>query len=249
MINVVITSGGTSEPIDRVRKITNSSTGRLGANIANKLIQREDIGKIFYITTKKAIKPQIGVLVISGLSKKLEIIEIETTLELKKAVENVLLNNKVDYFIHAMAVSDYYVDYVSTSSKLANELKDSTNFEETLKNPINKLEKTEKISSYEDNLIVVLKQTPKIIGLIKEISPNTHLFGFKLLDSVSEEYLIEVASKLRDKNNCDYVIANDLENIRSGNHRALIIDKFGNIETEENKDNIATNIANKIREV
>ena len=45
MINVVITSGGTSEPIDRVRKITNSSTGRLGANIANKLIQREDIGK------------------------------------------------------------------------------------------------------------------------------------------------------------------------------------------------------------
>ncbi|WP_286077161.1 phosphopantothenoylcysteine decarboxylase [Thomasclavelia cocleata] len=249
MINVVITSGGTSEPIDRVRKITNSSTGRLGANIANKLIQREDIGKIFYITTKKAIKPQIGVLVISGLSKKLEIIEIETTLELKKAVENVLLNNKVDYFIHAMAVSDYYVDYVSTSSKLANELKDSTNFEETLKNPINKLEKTEKISSYEDNLIVVLKQTPKIIGLIKEISPNTHLFGFKLLDSVSEEYLIEVASKLRDKNNCDYVIANDLENIRSGNHRALIIDKFGNIEIEENKDNIAINIANKIREV
>ena len=58
-----------------------------------------------------------------------------------------------------------------------------------------------------------------------------------------------MASKLRDKNNCDYVIANDLENIRSGNHRALIIDKFGNIEIEENKDNIATNIANKIREV
>ena len=29
MINVVITSGGTSEPIDRVRKITNSSTGGL----------------------------------------------------------------------------------------------------------------------------------------------------------------------------------------------------------------------------
>ena len=252
MINVVITSGGTSEPIDRVRKITNSSTGRLGANIANKLIQREDIGKIFYITTKKAIKTADRTIKTTkkvGLSKKLEIIEIETTLELKKAVENVLLNNKVDYFIHAMAVSDYYVDYVSTSSKLANELKDSTNFEETLKNPINKLEKTEKISSYEDNLIVVLKQTPKIIGLIKEISPNTHLFGFKLLDSVSEEYLIEVASKLRDKNNCDYVIANDLENIRSGNHRALIIDKFGNIEIEENKDNIAINIANKIREV
>lgn len=246
MINIVITAGGTSEPIDKVRKITNSSTGRLGSIIANKLIQRKDIGKIFYITTKKAIKPQIGALTLAGLCEKLEIIEIETTMQLKEAVEKVLLNNKIDYFIHAMAVSDYYVDYVSTANIIANELKDSNDFEETLKNPINKLDKTNKISSYEDNLVVVLKQTPKIIGLIKELSPNTHLFGFKLLDDVGKEYLIEIASKLRDKNNCDYVIANDLKDIRNGNHKAFIIDKAENIEEVEGKENIATNIIKKI---
>lgn len=246
MINIVITAGGTSEPIDKVRKITNSSTGRLGSIIANKLIQRKDIGKIFYITTKKAIKPQIGALTLAGLCEKLEIIEIETTMQLKEAVEKVILNNEIDYFIHAMAVSDYYVDYVSTANIIANELKDSNDFEETLKNPINKLDKTNKISSYEDNLIVVLKQTPKIIGLIKELSPNTHLFGFKLLDDVSKEYLIEIASKLRDKNNCDYVIANDLKDIRNGNHKAFIIDKAGSIEEIEGKENIATNIIKKI---
>lgn len=246
MINIVITAGGTSEPIDKVRKITNSSTGRLGSIIANKLIQRKDIEKIFYITTKKAIKPQIGALTLAGLCEKLEIIEIETTMQLKEAVEKVLLNNKIDYFIHAMAVSDYYVDYVSTANIIANELKDSNDFEETLKNPINKLDKTNKISSYEDNLVVVLKQTPKIIGLIKELSPNTHLFGFKLLDDVGKEYLIEIASKLRDKNNCDYVIANDLKDIRNGNHKAFIIDKAENIEEVEGKENIATNIIKKI---
>lgn len=246
MINIVITAGGTSEPIDKVRKITNSSTGRLGSIIANKLIQRKDIGKIFYITTKKAIKPQIGALTLAGLCEKLEIIEIETTMQLKETVEKVLLNNKIDYFIHAMAVSDYYVDYVSTANIIANELKDSNDFEETLKNPINKLDKTNKISSYEDNLVIVLKQTPKIIGFIKELSPNTHLFGFKLLDDVGKEYLIEIASKLRDKNNCDYVIANDLKDIRNGNHKAFIIDKAGNIEEVEGKENIATNIIKKI---
>lgn len=246
MINIVITAGGTSEPIDKVRKITNSSTGRLGSIIANKLIQRKDIEKIFYITTKKAIKPQIGALTLAGLCEKLEIIEIETTMQLKETVEKVLLNNKIDYFIHAMAVSDYYVDYVSTANIIANELKDSNDFEETLKNPINKLDKTNKISSYEDNLVIVLKQTPKIIGLIKELSPNTHLFGFKLLDDVGKEYLIEIASKLRDKNNCDYVIANDLKDIRNGNHKAFIIDKAGNIEEVEGKENIATNIIKKI---
>ena len=37
MINVVITSGGTSERIDNVRKITNSSSGKLGSVISDKL--------------------------------------------------------------------------------------------------------------------------------------------------------------------------------------------------------------------
>ena len=34
-MKVVITAGGTSEKIDNVRKITNSSTGKLGLCIAN----------------------------------------------------------------------------------------------------------------------------------------------------------------------------------------------------------------------
>ena len=32
--NILITSGGTSEPIDRIRSITNTSTGTLGSLIA-----------------------------------------------------------------------------------------------------------------------------------------------------------------------------------------------------------------------
>ena len=66
-----------------------------------------------------------------------------------------------------MAVSDYYVDYVSTAELLNKALKGTEDFVETLKNPQNKLEKQNKISSNQDNLVVMLRQTPKIINMIK----------------------------------------------------------------------------------
>lgn len=244
MLNIVITAGGTSEPIDNVRKITNSSTGKLGAVIAEELLKREDVGKIFYIKAKKAMTPPLGVYVVNE-NKKLEIIEIESTFDLKAAVEKVLMENKINYFIHSMAVSDYYVDYVSTAELLNEALKGTEDFVEALKNPQNKLEKQNKISSNQDNLVVMLRQTPKIINMIKKISPATHLFGFKLLDGVSEEELINVATKLKEKNNCDYVIANDLAKIREGNHEALIIGN--NIEKAYGKKDIAKKISERIQ--
>ena len=238
-MNVVITSGGTSEYIDKVRKITNSGTGKLGSIIANVLSQRNDIDEIYYICTPKSIRPK--------LSTKINIIEIIDTNSLKKTAEKLLNEIKIDWFIHSMAVSDYYVDYVSTTNLLTQEIKNNFDIENVIKNPVNKLDNSKKISSNEDNLIVVLKQTPKIINLIKQISPNTHLIGFKLLDNVSKEYLIEIAKKLRDKNNCDYVIANDLQNIKNGNHKALLIDKLNNIKELNGKENIAKEISSIVK--
>ena len=56
MKKIIITAGGTSERIDNVRKITNSSSGKLGTIIVNHLLQenkdksnKEISGKIFFI--------------------------------------------------------------------------------------------------------------------------------------------------------------------------------------------------------
>ena len=106
--------------------------------------------------------------------------------------------------------------------------------------------KGNKISSQEKNVVVVLKPTPKIISLVKDISPSTYLVGFKLLDGVQKEYLIEVAKNLRDKNKCDLVIANDLETIRKGKHLAYLIDKKDNIEKANGKEEIAKKLVKKI---
>lgn len=236
-LNILITAGGTSEYIDAVRKITNSSSGKLGSIIANEFSQKNNINKIFYICTPKSIKPNMSLILQNGIDFKLY--EITTTMELKEVIEDVLKNEKIDYFIHSMAISDYYVDYVSTASLLSKNLKESNNYEETLKKPIYKLDNSSKLSSNEDNLILVLKQTPKIIKMIKEISPNTHLIGFKLLENVKENELIEVGYNLLLKNNCDYVLANDLKNITNNKHIGFLIDKNKNYKRLETKEEIA----------
>lgn len=229
---VVITAGGTSEYIDKVRKITNSGTGKLGSIIADEFGNRDDITRIFYIHTPKAFLPK---------TEKAICIQVTDTNSVKDAVEKVLTENKVDVFIHTMAISDYYVDYVSTMEMLSEEMK-NRNVLDTFKNPTSKLDNSSKLSSSEDNLVVVLKQTPKIIGLIKKLSPATKLIGFKLLENVTKEHLFEVAKRLMEKNDCDAVVANDLKDIKNGNHKAFFIFNDGKEIEMNGKEEIAKTI-------
>ena len=221
MKKYVITSGGISEKIDNVRKITNSSSGKLGMTIANHLLESKSDLTIYYVCSKNALRPS---------NKRVKIIEVVGTLDLKDKVESLLRNEKIDYFIHTMAVADYMVDYVTTVDKMKKSFLNNSDME---------VIKDTKISSYENNLVLVLKPTPKIISLIKKKSPLTYLVGFKLLDGVSKKELIEVAKRLRDKNRCDLVVANDLEDIRNKEHKAYIIDKEDKIVEASDKEDIA----------
>ena len=143
-----------------------------------------------------------------------------------------------------MAVSDYMTDYVTTIERIKESIKEYDDIDEAFKN-IDVIGGS-KISSYEDNLVIVLKPTPKIISIIKNLSPSTYLVGFKLLDGVSKEELIEVAKRLRNKNNCDLVVANDLSNIRNGDHIGYIIDKANVIEEAHGKDDISKKLIRKM---
>ena len=234
MKNIVITAGGTSERIDNVRKITNYSSGKTGMTIANEFLKKEDT-YIYYICTKGAFRPD---------DERVKIIEIESTMELKDAVENVLTTESIDCFVHSMAVSDYMKDYATTIDRIKFTIEHNDDIDEAFRH-IEVIEGN-KLSSNENSLVIVLKPTPKIISLIKKLSPKTFLVGFKLLDGVSKEELIDVASKLRDKNNCDLVVANDLSTIRDGNHTAYIIDKEDNILEASGKEDIAKKLVRRI---
>lgn len=235
MKKIVITAGGTSEKIDNVRKITNSSSGKSGMTIANYLLEECDEILIYYVCSKNSLKPS---------DDRVKVIEVGGTIDLKDTIENLLVNEHIDYFIHSMAVSDYMTDYVTTMERIKESVKRSDNIDEAFTNI--EVIGGSKISSYEDNLVIVLKPTPKIISIIKNLSPSTYLVGFKLLDGVSKKELIEVAKKLRDKNRCDLVVANDLSTIRNGEHIAFIIDKNDEIEESYGKNDIAKRLVRKI---
>lgn len=235
MKKIIITAGGTSEKIDNVRKITNSSSGKLGMTIANHLLQENNDIIIYYVCSKSSLKPT---------DERVKIIEIDGTTDLKNNIEKLLVNEHIDYFIHSMAVSDYMTDYVTTVERIKESIKENNDIDEVFKNI--EVVGGNKISSYEDNLVIVLKPTPKIISIIKNLSPSTYLVGFKLLDGVSKEELIEVAKRLRNKNKCDLVVANDLDTIRNGEHIGYIIDKNNKIEEAYGKDDIAKKLVRRI---
>lgn len=210
MYNIIVTSGGTEERIDEVRKITNNATGRLGSIIAEKLLEKNNIN-IFYVCSRTAVKPKENA--------KLEVIETDGVIGLKQEIENLLKNNKIDFFIHTMAVSDYMVDYVESNGK--------------------KIDTSKKISSSEENLIIKLKRAPKIISCIKEISPETKLIGFKLLNQVSENELLRVSQNLLQNNRCELVIGNDSKSFVNGRHEAIFVSSEGIIDRAETKEEIA----------
>ena len=68
----------------------------------------------------------------------------------------------------------------------------------------------------------------------------------KLLDNVSEEDLINTAIKLKEKNNCNLTVANDLENIRKGNHKAFIIKPSNDYIIASGKEDIAEKLIGEL---
>ena len=215
MKNIVVTAGGTSEYIDTVRKITNSGTGKLGAEIADRLA---DDYHVIYIHTKGSVIPNV-------FEHDIEVIEVVNVAETKQAIEDVFNTREIDWFIHTMAVSDYSVDYVSSATKLYNHLSKNGLTVENIVHNTDIYDVGEKISSKEDDIVIKLRKTPKIINMVKKVSPKTHLIGFKLLTDVSREDLISAARKLQDDNQADYVVANDLKTIREGYHEAYLVNK------------------------
>lgn len=245
--NIIVTAGPTNERIDSVMKITNMSTGSLGAQIAEEVLEEDELESLYYISPKLAYKPKIE-------SEKLQLLTTESTLDLLNQIKKLLTTTRIDAIVHSAAVGDYYGEYTITGELLAREIASKLQNKKIAQEEIEKIvldiikhptvltDNTTKISSYEKNLMIKLGLTPKIISHIKEISPTTTLIGFKLLDGVKKEELLRVAENLRIKNKADYIVANDLSKIGGGKHPATIISETGIYEECNTKKEIATTI-------
>lgn len=215
---VVITSGGTVESIDSVRSIRNTSSGKLGAAIADAISAKwgADVD-IIYMANRFAAKPTVAH----------SWVETSSVLDLQAKVADILENRTVDIFIHAMAVADYTVTGLETETEFI--------AQEDLMHS--------KLSSDNEQVKVVLTKAPKIISMIKKLQPKVYLVGFKLLNEVTEDHLFDVGFNLLRKNRCNLVIANDLAEIRRGEHGGLFIYPEKKYEKKQGKQAIAQYLA------
>lgn len=243
-MNIIVTAGGTSERIDNVRSITNCATGRLGSLIAREFLRRlpEKKNKLYYISSANAAVPDKN-------DSRVQIIPVTGTDELQWQMKKLLTEKQISVAVHSMAVSDYKTCRVTTVKKLAGEIAAKSNSlceahlidageieQSILESGIN----TEtKISSEIEHPVLILEKTPKVINMIKTISPKTVLVGFKLLSGISHEVLIETAYQLLLKNKCDFVLANDTDSMKNGGHEGFLVDEYRNVTALSGKDAIA----------
>ncbi|MDR2133228.1 MAG: phosphopantothenate--cysteine ligase [Clostridiales Family XIII bacterium] len=252
-MNILITAGGTGEKIDRVRSITNMSTGRLSRVVAETLAASDETERILYVCGERAVRPNC---------EKAEILPIGSAAELAETVAALCRNRRVDAIVHAMAVGDYTVRAVSTRDALVESAlsrlgapgapkpaEDVASARSLLRDALASAEafpRDGKIPSDVEDLVIFLQRTPKIISTLRDLAPGAVIVGFKLLDGVTEAQLIDTAHALLLRNDCDFVLANDLRKIEGDAHVGHLVGRDGAYVTYNDKEEIARGLAEAI---
>lgn len=184
-IRVLVTAGGTQEPIDTVRVISNLSSGRTGIAIAEYMTEMG-----FDVTLLQA----------HGSAKSNHVTHRDVFLSfasLDEKIKHYLAEENFSYVIHAAAVSDYSVDSIEADGK---------NYQ-----PFD----LKKLSSDVDTMSIHLKRNHKIVDCLKEYSKNKNIkvVAFKLTSHASAEEKKAAVEKLFKNSHADWVVHNDLTDI------------------------------------
>lgn len=223
MKKILITGGPTNEPIDEVMKITNMSTGGTSVALAETFASH-DYEVVAILNNSVKLEPR----------ENLRVVHVETTDDMLNAIEAEARHDDIDAIIHAAAVGDYKADYTFLLEDMADEIyanigtiKSADDILKILQDPNCKIDNSSKISSYQANLTVKLGLTTKIISKLRFWFPDALLVGCKLLENVEKGELFDVAAALCNKNNMDYILANDLADLRQGKLARYLINKDG----------------------
>jgi phosphopantothenoylcysteine synthetase/decarboxylase len=151
----------------------------------------------------------------------LHLTEITTVDELIRVVKEKLSQQKYEVIVHSMAVLDYVPD---------SEIKG-------------------KVPSKKEKWEVRLVRTPKVIKLMKKLSPASFFVGFKLeVGTPDPPELIKKAMKFLEENKLNLVIINDLTQIEGEKHIAFLVDKRSEVIVKATtKKEIAEKLLMKVR--
>jgi phosphopantothenate---cysteine ligase (CTP) len=214
-MNVVVTGGGTVAPIDDVRLIANTSSGRFSATITEACLARG--ANVWHIHTPGALRPfdrlahfdlniQDPPIELDRLARlrrdwlsvreRLHLVPLieGTVADYAAQLERVLRTQPIDVAFLAMAVSDFEPEPIAG-----------------------------KLASRADDLVLRCHPSPKVIQSVRDWSPDVFLVGFKLMSRVTDAALVREAESACRANRADATVANDLTSVRSGRHTIQLV--------------------------
>lgn len=195
-MKILITSGGTEEPLDGVRYITNFSTGRTGAGLAEYLaVQGNDI---VLLHGYHAVLP--GTVAKESVENgTIETIRYRTFSDLDAQLQKTLETDRdINIVIHLAAISDYTPEIIETP--------DGNTFPAGGQG---------KISSGSKTMIVRFRRNYKILSRIREYTQGRDiiLIGFKLTNTLDPGEKMAAIQKILQDKTCDLLVHNDLNEI------------------------------------
>lgn len=194
-LRFLITSGGTEEPIDGVRSISNFSSGRTGSEFADYLYsQGHDVSLL------RAERAMSATELVSETTFK-------SFHDLDHGLQELLSSQHYDCVIHLAAVSDYTVDHLLINGEKVDPGTDT------------KFNSDENITL---NLARNYKIVDRIHRYSK--NANVLLVAFKLTNHATEVEREKAVLHLLEHSLADIVVQNDLTEVNpeKGQHRAAI---------------------------
>ncbi|HVV70728.1 MAG TPA: phosphopantothenoylcysteine decarboxylase [Verrucomicrobiae bacterium] len=177
----IVTAGPTYEPLDKVRRLTNFSTGRLGSALSESLIARGH--QVTLLLGEQATFRNPALASITE--------PFTTTTDLRERLRK-RSSDAVGAVFHAAAVSDF------TFGKVGLRADDGG------LRPV----KSGKISTREGTLLAELLPTPKLIGELRTWFPKAFLVGWKYeVDGARADVLARARSQITESRT-DACVAN-----------------------------------------
>jgi phosphopantothenoylcysteine decarboxylase/phosphopantothenate--cysteine ligase len=180
----LVTAGGTLEPIDEVRVITNVSSGATGAKLAELLT---DFGCQVHLLRAESAK---------AADRRVEQSTFNTFHSLQKNLKFLLSNREFDAVIHSVAVSDFSVAKLEINGQMQGP------------GDFPKINSGDKLTIHFKNnpkIVDEIKSSSR--------NKNVKLVAFKLTSKATEEMRDLAVEKLREHSHADFVVQNDTREI------------------------------------
>lgn len=212
MKTVLITSGGTKIPIDKVRSITNMSNGTLGSQMAETYLKQGY--RVIFLRSEKSKSP---------MTVNIDLMDDAISQNTNKFNDKVMLWNEYRNYFTEITYKTFDDYEVGLKKAIDFFHPDTIILAAAVSDYAPKTVVAGKIRIKGD-LNIELTPLPKLISGVREwAGDKAFIVGFKLLVGSTEDELYDAAKESLDKNKLNAVCANDLTSILSGNHKLNVL--------------------------